>query len=284
MQLPGTFSLTWWQGDSVAIMKSGILDCRSKQDAPYMATFKKRAAVVNVYLSNLMEGTLPPSAKERDTYKLVELELDSSDGVFLPEPALEWAAEGHHSSSFTRAQLLQYARAQRYLNSLQELSSEAVQHAHKIMMWGATGVSPGVFRSQPAHSGTGYVYPEAELIPNGVEQVLSIFRRDLEKVHAGELDVNIMTARLFYKMITLHPFKNGNGRLCRLLASFALRAAGDPFLVCLTNGRKKARQHYQQVLRHADTRGDIKRLAAYILECRHFAWQNFARNLAYATV
>ncbi|KAG2449555.1 hypothetical protein HYH02_005089 [Chlamydomonas schloesseri] len=166
--------------------------------------------------------------------------------------------------------------------TLDLLTCEAVKLMHKILMWGAEGVSAGEYRTLPAHSGTGTVYPEAEYIDGGMVAVLENFHRDLALVASGALDKHIMAARLFYEMIMLHPFQNGNGRLCRLLVTYALMKAGDPFPVCLSNGHKKSRQHFQQVLRHADAHvGDVTRLAAYILECRHHAWQNFNRNLHY---
>ncbi|PNW75379.1 hypothetical protein CHLRE_12g524750v5 [Chlamydomonas reinhardtii] len=247
-----------------------------------MQIFAKLQTVASVCLSNELEGTVPATHNAVDLYKCVESELEYPSGAALPEPAPAWPAEGGHSETPTQAQLQQHVRALVHLLNVSELTSAELKTTHKTLMWGATDVTPGEYRNTSAHSGTGYVYPAPELIPAGVEGVLEAFRSDLALVNAGELDVNIMAANLFYGMITLHPFQNGNGRLCGLLASYALQAAGDPFPVSLFNGRTKSRQHFQQALRYADTRcgsDNLVRLAAYILECRHFAWQNFIRNL-----
>ncbi|KAG2482740.1 hypothetical protein HYH03_018335 [Edaphochlamys debaryana] len=74
--------------------------------------------------------------------------------------------------------------------------------------------------------------------------ILQTFYDNLKRVHAQELDSNVAAATLFYDMITLHPFENGNGRLCWLLVAFALQAVGEPFALGMTNGHSKSRQQY----------------------------------------
>lgn len=149
------------------------------------------------------------------------------------------------------------------------------------MMWGAMEnghlLAAGEFRTTAAHSGTGYIYPEASIIPQRLEEIVSNFNTALSSKQTPSFS---LAADLLYQFVTLHPFSNGNGRMCRLLAAYAVLAAGEPFLVNLSNGHKKTRQQYQQVLRHADKHfGDTTRLRSYILDCIHMQWQN---AIAYA--
>lgn len=103
--------------------------------------------------------------------------------------------------------------------------------------------------------------------------MLSTFRSNLQRVLAGEMDMEVMTAALFYGLVNTHPFKDGNGRLCRLLVGYALQAAGEPFPVYLDNGHSKARKQFMTVLRGAHNQG-ISKLAAFIVECRCRAWRS----------
>lgn len=56
---------------------------------------------------------------------------------------------------------------------------------------------------------------------------------------------------LFYELITIHPFTNGNGRLCRLMLVWSLMRDGFPFPFCFTTNHKKRRQHYMHAINRA---------------------------------
>lgn len=245
-----------------------------------MAMFRKRTLLAFVFMFNKLEGTLPASFNDWATYQRLEAELDSTqDSEPDGAPTVHWPAEGGGSTCATGQQLLQSLKAVKYLCSPLRvpLSVEHICTAHKLMMWGAVEddgmlLAAGQFRTTPAHSGTGYVYPPADTIPQGLQQIVDDFN-----AAAGSTDAvpSQLAAELLYRFVTLHPFQNGNGRMCRLLAAYAACAAGVPFILHLHNGHRKARQHYLQVLRHADKHaGDTSRLQSFILECMHFQWQN----------
>jgi len=56
---------------------------------------------------------------------------------------------------------------------------------------------------------------------------------------------------LFYELITIHPFMNGNGRLCRLFLAWSVMRDGFPFPVSFSSGHKKRRQHYIHAIEFA---------------------------------
>lgn len=151
---------------------------------------------------------------------------------------------------------------------------------HRILMLcaqqdGAPAVA-GVYRTTLAESDRGFLHPAPKFIEAQVEQTLSILHADLAQARAGSLDINIMAAKLFYNMVALHPFKDGNGRLARALVAHALKAAGDPFLLCCMSSKPR---RCLQAVRQADIFGDLTWLAAFIFECRHSTWQQFTRAL-----
>lgn len=242
-----------------------------------ISAFAKPSAVVNVYLSNKLERTLPAGVSQHDAYKLLDATFD--EPPLLPSESKRWSADGGPS---VEAQLQQHMKALKYLcydcaPGRQPLTVEMVKTTHKLLMFGATSpdgtvIVNGEYRATPAYSGTGYIYPGANTISDRIPVILSEFNRRIQ----DKIDGPVVAAKLMYHMVTLHPFQDGNGRLCRLLVSYALMASGEPFPVPLHNGHRKSHKHYVSALQHADRHLHTRQLASFVLECLLWKWQNVA--------
>lgn len=252
-----------------------------------LSSFAKQSAVVNVYLSNKLELTLPAGVSQHDTYRLLDVAFDEplQPSDFTSPPSKRWSADGSPTSTSAAAQLQQHMKALKYLcydcePGRQQLTVEMVKATHKLLMFGATSpdgtiIVNGEYRSTPAHSGTGYIYPPAHTISDKVPAIVSEFNKSIQ----DGVDGPVAAAKLMYRMVTLHPFQDGNGRLCRLLVSYAMMASGEPFPVPLHNGHRKSHKHYVSVLQHADRHLHTQQLASLVLECLLWKWQNVAAIL-----
>lgn len=121
------------------------------------------------------------------------------------------------------------------------------------------------WRSHPACSPTGFQYTAWEEVPQQVDRVCDWFNSGVaNRAGAAEL-----AAGLYYNLVVVHPFSNGNGRLCRLLASTAFQRVGLPFAVLPDNGHSKSRQQFQQAWQWADrhVHDPLKHLEVYMLQC-----------------
>jgi fido (protein-threonine AMPylation protein) len=227
--------------------------CRTEKDA-YEQIFANRSAAEFVYSSNLMERTLPVGFSEHATFLCLE-EVFQKKGS--DEICSSWNADGSRNQSEMKAQMVQHCRALQLVgswsrDSSHRLSAESVCSLHKTLMHNATDadgspLSAGEIRKAGAFT-TGHIYPEASM---------ARLDRAIEKYYVS-LDVNdhflISAAILFYEIIQAHPFQDGNGRLSRLLLSYALERAGFPFSVPLTSGHSKARKHYILAIQSAQNR------------------------------
>lgn len=271
--------LPWWDADAtVSGMTTEIEAARQElASSPAMAMFCKRNLLAFVFMANKLEQTLPDGYEDLTTYKLLEQQLEGEQ-LASSRQVLAWPAEGGGNSEQTRQQLLQFCAATQYLcwPLRVPLTVSDIKTAHMLMMSDAMDnellLAAGEFRQTAAHSGTGYIYPEFACIPEELKRIVSCFNAALSSKQVANVS---LAADLLYQFVTLHPFQNGNGRMCRLLAAYAARVAGEPFLINLSNGHSKTRQHYHQVLRHADKHGgSTLRLQSYILDTLHGQWQN----------
>jgi Fic family protein len=199
----------------------------------YATVFLKRTALTSIFLSNSLEGTLPRGSTASETYNILETTYKNCE---VPEDE-PWNVDGKTPS---RTQMSHHLLALLYLTEPEMLQRDLtvadVLNVHKIMMNNSTGMlgDGGIFRSHAVYA-QDHVYPEGD--PAQLERGCASILASYNDAISNGTGFIVSAADLFYKMITLHPFADGNGRLCRLLVSYALMRAGFPFIVTwsLTN-------------------------------------------------
>ena len=90
-----------------------------------------------------------------------------------------------------------------------------------------------------------------------------------------------ISAWLLFELLDLHPFSDGNGRLCRILCSYSLSKFTPSPTPVYNVWTSSSKDDYKQAL--VDTRKLYNRqprgLATMIIECSCFDWRNFFREL-----
>ena len=90
-----------------------------------------------------------------------------------------------------------------------------------------------------------------------------------------------LCAWFLFELLDLHPFSDGNGRLCRILGSYLL-SFFTPFPTPIYNvWTQSSKDDYKQALvdaRKSNTRHPCA-LATMIIECSYHGWKNFFRQL-----
>ena len=117
------------------------------------------------------------------------------------------------------------------------LNAETIKKAHKMMGKGEE------YRKSPVF--VGYrIFPPADTIGRLVDDALHRY------YHLTSSDPILAAADLSIDLIKIHPFEDGNGRLCRMILSHVLIQDGycGPFTVLLSSFNKKGRRHYIQAI------------------------------------
>ena len=265
---------------------SQFSECYSSHES--MNEFRRHKSIEMISVSNKLEATLPKSANDQETYEILNNLLNESEDDECAN--LPWCADGEtdHGGA-SKTQMYHHLKAYRYLCEVkvdgnyryeQELTVDVIKTAHQLLMKNAVcenggEISNGTFRSHPVHA-RDYVYLSHELIPQAVENIVQQFNKDKK---AG-MDPIMLTANLFYELITVHPFSDGNGRICRLMTTFSLFGTGVPFAVSITSGHRRSRKHYIDcILRARRIGSDRKYLYTLFASSVASGWTNFLASL-----
>lgn len=219
---------------------------------PITATvIEKHMRVINSYYSNLIEGN---STKPADIRRAME-------GRYSQDPEkrdrqLESLAHIHVQDALTRAPMVIFSSEglkwihQQFYSHLPETLWLAQGNAGKTLK-----VEPGEFRTQQVTVGHHLPPP-----PDDIERYLSRFFAvyNTDRLPGTMKLIGAMAAH--HRLLWIHPFLDGNGRVGRLFTDALLRdiGVGACGVWCLSRGLAKRNADYKNALERADQprRGD----------------------------
>ena len=145
-----------------------------------------------------------------------------------------------------------------------------INQTHRMMVEDEKDVLAGEYRKSPAFSGYHFFVP-ASFIKRHMED--AIFR-----FYETKKDDLIMTAtNLFGNIINIHPFEDGNGRICRLILTHVLiQMKCCLFPVILSSFHRRGRRHYIRAVKMFDRKPSM--LYTIIVKSLVHCWDNFEQN------
>ena len=160
------------------------------------------------YTSNALEGN---TLTRRETALVVEKGL-TVGGKSLME----------HLEATSHAHALDWVKRQIGRNPA-SLTEEDILHIHNLILKGIDDRNAGHYRSVPVRiSGSAVVLPNPRKVPD-LMQAFAQWLADDRKAHPVE-----RAAEAHYRLVTIHPFADGNGRSARLLMNMILLMSGYP--------------------------------------------------------
>ena len=128
----------------------------------------------------------------------------------------------------------------------------------------------GEYRKSPAFAGY-HIFAPASHIERYMED--AIFR-----FHETKKDDSIMAAtNLLGNIISIHPFEDGNGRICCLiLAHVLIQMKFCLFPVILSPFHRRVRRYYVRVVKMFDRKPSVR--YTMIVRSLIYCWDNFEQN------
>lgn len=146
-----------------------------------------------------------------------------------------------------------------------EIDEELVLRLHQMEMKG-TLKEAGKYRQVDVRVGN-YICPPHGQVPKLMNQFIEWYESVAKNMHPFELAALIHT-----RFVRIHPFRDGNGRMARLLMNFVLLKKNHP-LVNIFNDEKLL---YYLVLREVDAKKRLKPFVKYLYKVFLKQYQEFA--------
>lgn len=183
------------------------------------------------YTSNAIEGN---TLTRRETALVVE------KGITVGGKSL-----AEHLEATNHADALDWVKTQ-VKRKPHQISIQDILRIHNIILKGVDDSHAGHFRSVPVRvSGSTVVFPNPRKVPDLMDELCDWLGKK-PNLHSVEL-----AAEAHYRLVTIHPFVDGNGRTARLLMNMILMMQGFPPAII----RKRDRLAYITALEKAQIGG-----------------------------
>ena len=198
-------------------------------------------AIELAYNSNAIEG---------NTLTLRETKMVIEEGITVKgKPLREHFEAMNHQKAFEFMEGLAKGR---------KIGEDVIKELHKLIMSGIDDRYAGRYRDvNVSILGAPKKPPKYHLVPERMAELVKYVSKNPERLNPVE-----MAAILHYRLVEIHPFIDGNGRVARLLMNLFLMRHGYPVTLVLKVDRKK----YYDRLRKADL-GNCRPFADFIGRC-----------------
>ena len=209
--------------------------------------------------------------KEATTSSAIEGSRSTVSDIYR----IEKEAEKNAERAMDNREVINYINALMFgIQRIKEksmLTEELILSTHKILMEGVRGKDkqPGSYRNGQVWIGDRKATLEnAEFVPPSPHSIQYLMNELLEYMNGEDDDPVQRIAVSHYQFETIHPFRDGNGRMGRLIIMLLLYKEGimdNPFLY-LSEYFNKYRNEYIDDLTEVRTKGDLNKWIRFFLD------------------
>ncbi|HEY4514796.1 MAG TPA: Fic family protein [Candidatus Paceibacterota bacterium] len=217
---------------------------RSRPLSPaVVAKLRERFAMEMTYNSNAIEGS---RLSLKETYFVI------SQGITIKGKSLKdhLEAKDHYDALNYLYDLVEHGKKHTF-------SEVLIRSLQQLIVRETEPSSAGAYRrGNVGITGSTHKPPEAHNVPRLMRELVEWVIDKTKNLHPVEL-----AAITHHKLVSIHPFDDGNGRTARLLMNLVLMQAGYPLAIILKTDRKR----YYDALERAD-RGDYKSFVRFVAQ------------------
>lgn len=149
------------------------------------------------------------------------------------------------------------------------LTESLVNHIHSIVLGGIRPLDAGVYRKlQVGITGARHVPPPPYLVARQMEEVFHFYDENATTLHPV-----VLAADMHEKIVTVHPWIDGNGRTSRLVMNLILLQHGFP--IARISGDDESRLTYYAALEQAQVDGKADPFRSLVAEYVKFGFFDY---------
>lgn len=208
--------------------KKRELDRHRPLNPSIVRKLEEEFSIAWTYNSNAIEG---------NTLTLQETEIVLHTGVTIGGKTVN-----EHFEVINHKKGIDYVNA--VVARKENVTEETVKNLHALILQSIDDTEAGTYRRQNVRIlGARHIPPQSVKIPRLMGEFIEWFHQ-----HEYALSIPELAAEIHYKLVMIHPFIDGNGRLARLLMNLILMKHGYPPAIILKVDRKR----YYRVLNEAN--------------------------------
>lgn len=197
--------------------KKGRLDSYRPLSSDLVKNLEAWFKIELTYTSNAIEGN---TLSRAETALVIEKGL-TVEGKTLQE---HLEATNHAEAIGWIAQLVRLTRS--------EITQRHLLDLHHLILRKIDDVNAGRYRTVPVRiAGSAVTLPNAAKIP-------SLMAGFIDWLHTAKKNELVVAAEAHFRLVSIHPFVDGNGRTARLLMNLLLMQAGYPPAIIRKEDRK----------------------------------------------
>jgi len=190
-----------------------------------------------------LEYTFESNRIEGNTLTLRETDLVINEGLTISGKSMREHLEA-----------INHVEAVTYIKQLIErnfsLNERELLSVHNLILRGIIPEDAGRYRRvQVMIKGSSYTPPQPFIVPKQMEDYFIWMEENKNKLHPV-----ILAAEMHERLVTIHPFIDGNGRTSRLIMNLILLQNG--YVIANIKGDYETRMKYYQSLEKAQTSGN----------------------------
>jgi Fic family protein len=219
--------------------------------------------VANLHEWFKIELTYTSNAIEGNTLSRSETALVVEKGIAVEGKTLQ-----EHLEAVNHARAFEWI-TQRINSPKQDISERTIRDLHQLILQGIIDDQAGRYRSVPVRiAGSTVVMPNAVKVPDLMNEFVSWLKDNPDNSVVIAVDAH-------YKLVSIHPFVDGNGRTARLLMNLILMQAGYPPAIV----RKEDRRQYIESIEKAQLGGSMSDYYSLMYEAIDRSLDGYIRAL-----
>lgn len=187
-----------------------------------------------------LEYTFESNRIEGNTLTLKETDLIVNEGLTISGKSMR-----EHLEAINHAHAIEFVKELVVKKIV--MNERLLLQIHNLILRGIDNENAGRYRNvQVMIKGSKHTPPQAFLVPKQMEDYFAWYQKNKKRLHPV-----ILAAEMHEKLVTIHPFIDGNGRTARLLMNLILLQHG--FVIANIKGDSMSRMAYYEALEKVQT-------------------------------